>query len=168
MYVGMSVVSTYILVVVALNPLKNSSLPLLPWLDGWTPPLVNQFFNVCWVFPLVQNMNLCSVCYEILPATTDCPSLTANCRLARVPLTMNKNSNLCHRVGRARECFLVTNLRLLSVLRSLSHSIVIVKGRKVHLTIITCMTEPPMCSLELTCKMKENISTLMTSNKYNM
>ena len=34
MYVGMSVVSTYILVVVALNPLKNSSLPLLPWLDG--------------------------------------------------------------------------------------------------------------------------------------
>ena len=83
-----------------------------------------------------------------------------------LPLTMNKNSNLCHRVGRARECFLVTNLRLLSVLRSLSHSIVIVKGRKVHLTIITCMTEPPMCSLELTCKMKENISTLMTSNKY--
>ena len=34
MYVGMSVVSKYILVVVALNPLKNSSLPLLPWLDG--------------------------------------------------------------------------------------------------------------------------------------
>ena len=35
MYVGMSVVSIYILVVVvALNPLKNSSLPLLPWLDG--------------------------------------------------------------------------------------------------------------------------------------